>query len=260
VRHDDGGRLGAPALVSLAGVSKAFDAGPPVLRDIDLRIEEGAFVGLLGPSGCGKSTLLRLIAGLLPVTEGSIIRAPGIDAAGGIGYVFQDPTLLPWSTVADNVWLPLRLQGHARRDVIGRIEDALALVGLADVSHARPRQLSGGMRMRVSIARALVTRPKLLLLDEPFAALDELTRSRLNDDLHALWRDERLTVAFVTHNVAEAVFLSTRVATMAARPGRIHSERTIELPLERPSTLRTTPHFLGVCREVSEQLVAAMAA
>lgn len=247
-------------LLHLDAVSKAFENGTRAVDRIDLAIEAGSFVSLIGPSGCGKSTLLRLIAGLIQPSQGTIARAAALDAAGGIGYVFQDATLLPWATVADNVWLPLRLAGHRRRDVDDRIEAALALVGLGAFAGARPRQLSGGMRMRVSIARALVTRPPLLLLDEPFAALDEISRHRLNEDLHALWRSERLTVVFVTHNVFEACFLSTRVVTMAAHPGRIHGERTIDLPEPRRSSLRTSPHFLAICRGVSDQLASAAAA
>jgi NitT/TauT family transport system ATP-binding protein len=247
-------------LLTLSGVSKAFDNGRLALADIDLQVDAGSFVSLVGPSGCGKSTLLRLVAGLVPMSGGTLARDPALNAAGGIGYVFQDPTLMPWATVADNVWLPLRLQGHTYRDVADRVDDALERVGLSDFANARPRQLSGGMRMRVSIARALATRPKLLLLDEPFAALDEITRLRLNDDLHALWRSERLTVIFVTHNVVEAAFLSTRVVTMTARPGRIYNERSIVLPDERPPTLRTKASSVGLCREISDQFAAAMAA
>lgn len=247
-------------LLRVDGVSMAFENGTLALDDIDLAVEAGAFVSLIGPSGCGKSTLLRLIAGLIQPSRGRIIRAPALEAMGGIGYVFQEATLLPWATVADNVWLPLRLAGHHRRDVGDRIDAALALVGLGEFAGARPRQLSGGMRMRVSIARALVTRPPLLLLDEPFAALDEISRHRLNEDLHALWRSERLTVVFVTHNVFEASFLSTRVVTLAARPGRVHADHRIDLPAPRAPSLRTSPRFLAICRELSDQLATAAAA
>ena len=247
-------------LVTLQRVEKRFETGTLALSGIDVAVDAGEFLTLLGASGCGKSTLLRLIAGLTPATGGRLARDPALDAQGGIGYVFQDPTLLPWATVADNVWLPLRLAGLRRVAAADRIAETLTLVGLDGVAAARPRQLSGGMRMRVSIARALVTRPRLLLLDEPFAALDEITRSRLTDDLHALWRRAQLTVVFVTHNVFEACFLSTRIITMAARPGRIHADQRIDLPAARPPALRTAPSFLALCRQASEQLAAAMAA
>ncbi|WP_223291611.1 ABC transporter ATP-binding protein [Defluviicoccus vanus] len=198
------------ALLTLQQVDKRFATGNLALSGINIRVNAGEFLSLIGPSGCGKSTLLRLVAGLTQATGGQLGRDPALDASGGIGYVFQEPTLLPWATVANNVWLPLRLAGLPRAAAADRVAETLSMVGLDSVAAARPPQLSGGMRMRVSIARALVTRPRLLLLDEPFAALDEITRMRLTDDLHHLWRRAQLTVMFVTHNVFEACYLSTR--------------------------------------------------
>lgn len=247
------------SLLTLQQVDKRFATGTLALSGINLRIDAGEFLSLIGPSGCGKSTLLRLVAGLTQATGGRLSREPALDASGGIGYVFQEPTLLPWATVADNVWLPLRLAGLPRATAADRVAETLSMVSLDSVAAARPHQLSGGMRMRVSIARALVTRPRLLLLDEPFAALDEITRMRLTDDLHHLWRRAQLTVMFVTHNVFEACYLSTRVITMAARPGRIHADQPIALPQPRAAALRTSAAFLDLCREASERLAAAMA-
>ncbi|WPB56137.1 ABC transporter ATP-binding protein [Xylophilus sp. GOD-11R] len=212
------------ALACLRGIGKTFPgARAPALRDIDLDIDPGDFLCLLGPSGCGKSTLLRLLAGLTPPDAGAL-RWGGDGQRPEIGFVFQDATLMPWASVADNVYLPFQLKDVPRPQVAGAIDEALALVGLRDAADAYPRQLSGGMRMRVSIARALVTRPRLLLMDEPFAALDEITRNRLNQDLAALWRQLGCTVVFVTHSVIESVQLASRIVVMAARPGRIVGE------------------------------------
>jgi NitT/TauT family transport system ATP-binding protein len=246
-------------LLRLDSVAKAYGPGAAALGPIDLTLEAGEFVAVLGPSGCGKSTLLRLIAGLVPPSSGRIDRR-GI-AAGDeqdIGFVFQDPTLLPWASVVDNVFLPLRLRGMERRAAMPRIREALARVGLDGASQRYPHQLSGGMRMRASIARALVTGPRLLLLDEPFAALDEITRFRLNDDLLALWRRERLTVLFVTHSVFEAVFLATRVLVMSAPPGRIAAELDPGLPQPRSGNLRADPAFAAACGRASAALARAM--
>jgi NitT/TauT family transport system ATP-binding protein len=246
-------------LLRLEGIAKAYGPGAAALGPIDFALDEGEFVAVLGPSGCGKSTLLRLIAGLAAPSSGRIDRC-GTTAGGherDIGFVFQDPTLLPWANVFDNVFLPLRLHGMERRAAALRIERALARVGLDGEADRYPRQLSGGMRMRVSIARALVTRPRLLLLDEPFAALDEITRFRLNDDLLALWRRERLTVLFVTHSVFEAVFLSTRVLVMSAAPGRIVAELDPGLPQPRTGDLRADPAFAAACGRVSAALARA---
>jgi NitT/TauT family transport system ATP-binding protein len=226
------------------------------LAGVDLAIEAGQFLSILGPSGCGKSTLLRIIAGLTRATSGRVAWR-GDEALGRIGFVFQEPTLMPWATVWDNVFLPLRIMRRRRSAVAARIDETLAQVGLADFAQAYPRELSGGMRMRVSIARALVTEPRLLLLDEPFAALDEITRFRLNEDLLALWQRRRWTVVFVTHSVFESVFLSNRIVLMAPRPGRIVAERAIDLAYPRDAALRTAPAYVAECRAVSQQLAAA---
>ena len=228
------------------------------LDGLDLALAEGEFLALLGPSGCGKSTALRLIAGLDRPGAGALAwSAP--PAPGDIGFVFQDPTLLPWADVAANVRLPLILRGASRREADRRADEALALVGLAEFRRAYPRQLSGGMKMRVSIARALATRPRLLLMDEPFAALDEITRFRLNDDLLALWREIGCTVAFVTHSVFEAVYLAQRVAVMTPRPGRIAGELAVDAPYPRDAQFRTSPAYNAICRRASDMLAAAMA-
>jgi NitT/TauT family transport system ATP-binding protein len=213
-------------------VGRRFAGEVEALRDVSLTIGAGDFVALLGPSGCGKSTLLRLIAGLDQPDSGALTwqegHAPG---PGGIGFVFQDATLLPWASTLDNVYLPLRLRGVPRARAIGDIGAALDRVGLAGFERARPAQLSGGMRMRVSIARALVTRPAVLLMDEPFAALDEFTRHRLQADLLALWQSLGCTVVFVTHSIYEAAFLAQRIVLMTPRPGRIATELTASLAI-----------------------------
>ncbi len=243
-------------LVTLDGVGKRFASGTEALRDVDLRIEPGEFLSLLGPSGCGKSTLLRLIAGLAEPSAGRIERA----ASRQVGFVFQEATLLPWSDAVTNVRLPLRLLGLPRAEQEERAAEALAQVGLGGFERAYPRELSGGMRMRVSIARALVTRPSLLLMDEPFAALDELTRHRLNDDLLTLWAGSGVTVVFVTHSVFESVYLSSRILVMAARPGRIAAEVPVEAPAPRPEGFRTSAEYAALCRRTTEALEGAMRA
>ena len=245
------------ALVSLRDVTKVFPNGVTALAGFDLDIVAGEFVSLLGPSGCGKSTVLRLIAGLAQPTEGSIAwpGSTGDDHRGEIGFVFQDPTLMPWSSAADNVWLPLRLRGVSRRDARDRIAESLALVGLSDFAKAYPRELSGGMRMRVSIARALSLRPRLLLMDEPFAALDEIARFRLNDDLLRLQSDVRCTIVFVTHSVYESAYLSSRIAIMSGRPGRIVAEIRGERPGERPKDFRTGARFAELSGRISQILL-----
>jgi len=252
------------SLVVLHGVGKRFASGVTALEGIDLDIHRGEFLSLLGPSGCGKSTLLRIIAGLNEPSSGvSRLLLPtdraGHIPAGRIGFVFQDPTLMPWSTVTDNVLLPFRLAGGVGRAQRERVAAEIGSVGLAGFERAYPRQLSGGMRMRVSIARALVTDPDLLLLDEPFAALDEITRMALNDDLMMLWDSRRPTVVFVTHSVFESVYLSTRIAVMTRRPGRIVAELPVELPQPRERALRTSPDYAALCATISEQLAKAMA-
>src|SRR5581483_7226195 len=217
-------------IVTLRVVSKRFGNGTLALGGLDLDVREAEFLSLLGPSGCGKSTALRIIAGLSEPSTGTMRWSAGGEARGNIGFVFQEPTLMPWATVFDNVFLPLKLAGASRAGAQARIMETLVRVGLADFAHAYPRELSGGMRMRVSIARALVTAPRLLLMDEPFAALDEITRFRLNDDLIKLWRELRMTVVFVTHSVFESVYLSSRIVVMTGRPGRVSSEVAIEAP------------------------------
>ena len=225
-------------LVTLDRVSKRFANGTLALQDMSLAIGAHDFVSFLGPSGCGKSTALRLVAGLTTPTAGALAwhqrrggDAPKTDR--DLGFVFQEPTLMPWATVLDNVWLPLRLAGLSREAADAKVREALAMVGLSKFAGVYPRELSGGMKMRVSIARALVTHPRLLLMDEPFAALDEMTRSKLNNDLLAIWREHRFTVIFVTHSVYESVYLSNRIVVMAPRPGRVIDEIRIDEPYPR---------------------------
>jgi len=247
----------APTLVSLQGISKVFSNGVTALAGFDLDVFTGEFVSLLGPSGCGKSTVLRLVAGLTEPTQGRVAWA-GMrrdDHRHEIGFVFQDPTLMPWANVADNVWLPLRLRGMSRRDARDRIAESLALVGLSDFAKAYPRELSGGMRMRVSIARALSLKPRLLLMDEPFAALDEITRFRLNDDLLRLQGDLRCTIVFVTHSVYESAYLSSRVAVMSARPGRVVAEIDGEPSGPRAKDFRTSTRYVQLCARISQVLL-----
>ena len=242
------------ALVSLHGVGKIYANGAVALQGVDLEVRSGEFLTLLGPSGCGKTTILRLIAGLDKVTSGALIRR--FDAA--VGFVFQEPTLMPWASVFDNVFLPLRLQGRTRQSAAPEVMAALALVGLADFGNAYPRELSGGMKMRASIARALVLRPALLLMDEPFAALDEITRFRLNDDLLRLQGELGATIVFVTHSVYESAYLSTRIVVMAARPGRIVAEIDQDAPMPRDQNFRSSPAYMAGCRLASEALQSAM--
>ena len=243
--------------VSFRATSKTFPGKVPVraLDNITLEIEDGEFVALLGPSGCGKSTALRLAAGLAQPTTGRMQRAPDMR----LGFVFQEPTLMPWATVFDNVRLPLRLQGRSAASVRDEVMQVLDLVGLTEFAAAFPRELSGGMRMRVSIARALATRPNLLLLDEPFAALDEITRGRLDDDLRRIWREQSLTVVFVTHSVYEAVYLSSRIAVFSGRPGRIVESIDIDAALTRDETFRASERYARWCVQASAQLSRAYA-
>jgi NitT/TauT family transport system ATP-binding protein len=221
-------------------------------------VEPGEFLSLLGPSGCGKSTALRIMAGLTPPDGGARHAAASLAERGRIGFVFQEPTLLPWASVAANVFLPLRLAGLSRDAARERVASAIADVGLAGFERAYPRELSGGMRMRVSIARAYVTRPSLILLDEPFAALDEITRFKLNEDLLRLQAEQRWTVVFVTHGVFEAVFLSTRILVMTSRPGRIAAELPVGFAAPRDEALRTSVEYGAACRLVSRRLAEAM--
>jgi NitT/TauT family transport system ATP-binding protein len=248
---------GEPQLY-LRSVGKTFANKTVALEDVNMVIGRGDFVSLLGPSGCGKSTALRLIAGLTSPTSGVIDWRGAAFGKSDMGFVFQEPTLMPWASAFDNVWLPLRLQGLSRATAAPEIDAMLARVGLAGFEKAMPRELSGGMKMRVSIARALVTRPRLLLMDEPFAALDEITRFQLNDDLLALWEAERFTVIFVTHSVFESVFLSNRIVVMAARPGRVFEEMTVGVPYPRSESFRTSPEYAALCRNTSDVLVRAI--
>jgi NitT/TauT family transport system ATP-binding protein len=263
VKADTSGAPRRP-LLHLSGVSKTFSNGTAALADVNLTIVPGEFVSLLGPSGCGKSTLLKLISGLAAPSSGTIDwPQSAYDVHGApepaLGFVFQEPTLLPWRTAAENVHLPLLLGGVDNKDAQQRVDEALAQVGLSAFADLHPRQLSGGMKMRVSIARALVTRPKILLMDEPFAALDEITRSKLNDELLELFTRQGLTVIFVTHSVYESVYLSSRIVVMSARPGRVTADIPIELGFPRTEELRTSPLYNERCRFVSAALRLAMA-
>jgi NitT/TauT family transport system ATP-binding protein len=250
-------------IVSMRNVSKLFSNGTLALRGMTLDVERGEFLSLLGPSGCGKSTALRIIAGLGEPTSGQIYwPSSQLDSRGrpkgDIGFVFQEPTLMPWQTVLGNVYLPLRLIGVSKSQARPRIMETLAAVGLADFANAYPRELSGGMKMRVSIARALVTNPKLLLMDEPFAALDEITRQKLNDDVLRLWRDTGVTVIFVTHSVFESAFLSNRIVVMRARPGQVYADLAIEHAGERDALYRTSEEYRATTDKVSRALQEAI--
>jgi NitT/TauT family transport system ATP-binding protein len=252
-------------LIRAAGISKVYQDGTVALAALDLTIAEGEFVSLLGPSGCGKSTFLRLVAGLGGPSSGRIEcqregYAPADAWRSEIGFVFQEPTLMPWKTVFENVYLPLKVSGIARRNAQERVNEALAMVNLEKFAHAYPRQLSGGMKMRASIARALIVRPRIVLLDEPFAALDEITRFRLNDDLLRLWQAQQWTVIFVTHSVFESAYLSNRVLVMSARPGRIVADLPIDAPYPRGPAFRTSTTYNDICQLISAELARAMAA
>lgn len=250
-------------LLRLEGITKTFASGTAALANVDLTIYPGEFISLLGPSGCGKSTLLKIIAGLAAPTTGSIDWPRSAYTADGspepaLGFVFQEPTLLPWRTAADNVHLPLLLAGVGKKEARDRVREALTQVGLEAFADRYPRQLSGGMKMRVSIARALVTRPQILLMDEPFAALDEITRGKLNDELLDLFARRKLTVIFVTHSVYESVYLSSRIVVMSSRPGRVISDIPIDVLYPRHEEYRTSPHYNEHCRMASAALRLAM--
>jgi NitT/TauT family transport system ATP-binding protein len=243
------------AMIELNQVTKRFDSGLLALGGVSMHVARGEFVTLLGPSGCGKSTVLKLVAGLVMPTEGTMVSPAQTDQTGrSTAYVFQEPTLLPWATVFDNVWLPLRLQGQSRLDALAVITRVLEQVGLSEFHHSYPSQLSGGMKMRVSIARALVSQPQVLLMDEPFAALDDITRQRLNVDLLKWWHGQSMSAMFVTHNVAEAVFLSQRVLVIGARPGKVVAEVHIEQPYPRDVSFRQTPTFIHHCQTLTKAL------
>jgi len=239
------------ALVALSGVSKSFDNGVEAFGPVDLQIGSGEFVSLVGPSGCGKSTMLRVVADLLAPSAGTV-GFP--DGRPEIAFVFQEPTLMPWARALENARLPLDLNSVPRAEADARAEAALARFGLKGFERAFPRELSGGMKMRVSIARALAARPKLLLMDEPFAALDEFTREALNDDLLSLWHEDELTVLFVTHSVFESSYLSTRVIVMTPRPGKITADIALSQPTARGPHYRLSPEFGDIARRVSSAL------
>tara|TARA_R110002020_G_scaffold5971_11_gene24632 strand:- start:6111 stop:6965 length:855 start_codon:yes stop_codon:yes gene_type:complete len=242
----------------LQSIGKTFASGVTALDRVNLTVNEGDFMSLLGPSGCGKSTALRIIAGLSQPTSGVVDWRGAALKQNDIGFVFQEPTLLPWASVYDNVWLPLRLRGVSRKDAGPQIAEVLERVHLTGFENAVPRELSGGMKMRVSIARGLVTRPRILLMDEPFAALDEITRFKLNNDLLDLWAERGFTVIFVTHSVFESVFLSNRITVMAARPGRVFDEVVVDAPYPRNQSFRTSPEYAALCRKTSDVLVGAI--
>ncbi len=251
-------------VVSMRSVSKVFSNGTVALSDMTLDVAKGEFLSLLGPSGCGKSTALRIVAGLGDASSGAIdwptsrINQKGLPE-GDISFVFQDPTLMPWQDVFNNVYLPFRLNHVGKSHARDRIMQALAHVGLEDFADAYPRELSGGMRMRVSIARALVTEPKLLLMDEPFAALDEITRQKLNEDILKLWRQTGVTVIFVTHSVFESAYLSNRIVVMKARPGQVYADLPLVSSAVRDENYRTSEEYRASCERVSKTLQDAMA-
>ena len=242
-------------IVSLRDVGKTFETGTAALDGLSLDVHEGEFVSLLGPSGCGKSTALRIIAGLSAPSVG-VVEWPKGDSK--IGFVFQEPTLMPWADVTANVGLPLALARADETQLREAVRQAVARVGLAEFSHSYPRELSGGMKMRTSIARALTTEPQLLLMDEPFAALDEITRFKLNNDLLRLWQELGRTVIFVTHSVFESVYLSQRIVVMTPRPGRVFTEIAIPAPYPRDERFRTSAEYAGHCRQVAEALGRAI--
>jgi NitT/TauT family transport system ATP-binding protein len=246
--------------IAVRGVGKTFARSAVVLDDISFEVAPGEFIAVVGPSGCGKSTLLRLLAGLDSPSKGAIEMAAD-DASNRTAFVFQEPALLPWRSVTANIALALELNGIAKKERIQRVRECLSLVGLsrADASK-RPRQLSGGMRMRVSLARSLVTRPGLMLLDEPFAALDDLLRQQLNDELHRLWLEQRWTAVFVTHNIAEAAFLANRVLLMSAQPGHVTADVTVPFSCPREPRLRDTAEFAKFVGGVNDLLRTANAA
>ncbi len=259
-----GAPMPAPA-VAVAGAAMTYPDGTHALHPVDLHVAPGEFLTLLGPSGCGKSTLLKMMAGLLEPTQGHValwgqpVRR-ATDAGRRLAFVFQSPTLMPWASVRSNVRLPLDLAGVPAAEAQDRVDEALALVGLADFAGALPRTLSGGMQMRVSIARSLVTQPQLLLMDEPFGALDEISRNRLDAELLDLWKSRGLTVVFVTHSIHEAVFLSNRVVMMAARPGRVVDAFVIDEPYPRQPEFTVSARFSQYARRLQDSLLAASGA
>jgi NitT/TauT family transport system ATP-binding protein len=250
-------------LVRMQNVDKIYSNGTVALKNLNLDVYPQEFISLLGPSGCGKSTALRIFSGLGAYSGGAMDWPQSMYDASGepereVGFVFQEATLMPWATVFDNVFLPLRLKDKSKAQMTGRVNEVLELVGLSGFAKAYPRELSGGMKMRVSIARALVTQPKLLLMDEPFAALDEITRTRLSNDVLDIWARAKCTVMFVTHSIFESVYLSQRIVVMAARPGRIIGELKIDAPYPRDKEFRLSSEYSAYCRAVSDMLDLAM--
>ncbi len=243
--------------IAINYVNKVYSNGTVALQDMNLTIGEAEFISLVGPSGCGKSTALRLIAGLGKMNSGSI-QLGDAHQKPELAFVFQEAALMPWANVVENIRLPLKLAGVPKRESRAAVQEAINLVGLNGFERSYPRELSGGMKMRVSIARALVTKPNIMLMDEPFGALDEMTRSKLNTDLLNLWQDKRWTVVFVTHNIYEAVYLSNRVIVMAPRPGRVVADIAIEAPYPRTEDFRTSRICNEYCREVSARLTEAV--
>ncbi|UOQ49907.1 ABC transporter ATP-binding protein [Gracilibacillus caseinilyticus] len=246
-------------VVRMSGVSKVFPNGNVAVDNVNIDIAEGEFISFVGPSGCGKSTIFKMISGLIDNTQGSIEilgsqMNPMQQKRTNVGFVFQDSTLLPWRSVLENVMLPLEFQKKPKKEKIEEATQALELVGLEDYTKSLPRQLSGGMKMRVSIARALVAKPKLLLMDEPFGALDEITRQSLQSELLRIWESQKMTVLFITHNVFEAVYLSTRVAVMTPSPGKVASTLDVPLPFPRNDEVRTTHEFSDIVAQVSRDL------
>jgi len=251
-----------PNAIDVLSAEQVYPNGTRALLPVNLAVREGEFITLLGPSGCGKSTLLKMVAGLLEPSDGRILlwRKPvaELEASGHkLSFVFQEATLMPWASVADNVRLPLDLAGVSKADAAPRVDEVLALVGLGKFAKSRPRELSGGMQMRVSIARGLVTQPNLLLMDEPFGALDEITRNRLDADLLELWQRKNLSVVFVTHSIAEAVYLSNRVVVMAAHPGRVVEEVAIDVPYPRGPGFRVSTEFARYAQHLQDCLLRA---
>jgi len=236
------------------GLCLTYPGGIEALRGVDLSVEESSFVSIVGPSGCGKSTLLKAVAGLVPITSGTLTVGRGAEGRSAVAFVFQSPTLLTWRTVLGNVALPTELGRRPQGFDARRARELLSLVGLDEFADRFPTELSGGMQMRVSLARALITDPRIMLLDEPFGALDDLTRQRLNEDLHRIWQRDRWTALFVTHNVSEAVYLSDRVVVMSRRPGRIVADVSVNLPLPRTPDCRAEQAFGEIVREIGARL------
>jgi NitT/TauT family transport system ATP-binding protein len=246
-------------VVYMANVSKVYPNGKIAVQNVSLNIHQGEFISFVGPSGCGKSTIFNMIAGIIDHSEGNLEilgTTPRLaqQQSTDVSFVFQEPTLLPWRSVLDNVMLPLEFRNHTKQEKNEKVRHVLDMVGLSDYTNALPRELSGGMKMRVSIARALVAKPKLLLMDEPFGALDEITRQNLQSELLRIWEAEKMTVLFITHNVFEAVYLSTKIAVMTPSPGKIESIVEVPLPFPRNDDFRTTHEFSDIAAKVSRDL------